>query len=100
MLLFIFCAEMFNWNLFEEEKTNLVLPPSAHEQEDGTILAMCITGTASKDSLVSWVNFLQETNPALAEIPVLFKLRSYGPQSEALEEGEIRTGALEHTGAS
>ena len=50
--------------------------PSIHEQEDGTVLAICITGTASKDSLISWVKWLQETNPKLSSIPVVFSLRT------------------------
>lgn len=51
-------------------------PTTVHEQEDGTIMAMCATGTSSKDSLLSWIRFLQRTNPKLSEIPVLFTLRS------------------------
>ena len=60
----------------QEEPTQIVLKPSIHEQEDGTILAMCITGTGSKDSLISWINFLQDSNPKLKQIPVLFSLRT------------------------
>lgn len=47
-----------------------------HEQEDGNILAMCITGTSSRDSLVSWIRYLQTSNPNLEQIPVIFKLRT------------------------
>lgn len=52
------------------------LPPSVHEQEEGTVLGMCATGTSSRDSLLSWIRLLQETNPRLSTIPVLFSLRS------------------------
>lgn len=73
--------EMFKWSIFEEESPKaLVVPPSSHEQEDGTVLAHCITGTSSKDSLASWVKFLEREIPALSEIPVIFLLRS--PENE------------------
>lgn len=49
---------------------------SMHQQEDGTVMAMCITGSASKDSLVTWVRYLQRRNPVLEHIPVVFKLRT------------------------
>jgi len=65
--------------LFEEDYIeNEVAPyPSVHEQEDGCILAVCATGSSSKDSLVSWIRFLQDTNPRLGkDVSVLFTLRS------------------------
>jgi len=75
-------AEMFNWSLFEEEKPKaLEVPPSVHEQEDGTILAMCITGTSSKESLTSWIRFLERSNEKLSQIPVVFRLQT-PPQAE------------------
>jgi len=74
-------ADMFNWSMFEEEKPKaLEIPPSVHEQEDGTILAMCITGTSTKESLTSWIRFLERTNEKLTQIPVVFRLQS--PQAE------------------
>ena len=50
--------------------------PNVHEQVDGTILGCCATGTSSKDSLLSWVRFLQRDNPDLENIPILFTLNS------------------------
>ncbi len=74
-------------NLFESEQPRaVVVKPSLHEQEDGTILAMCITGTGTKDSLVSWINFLQDANPALKEIPIVFTLKSPDIGLEVVEE--------------
>lgn len=60
-----------------------------HEQEDGTILAVCATGTSSKDSLLSWVRLLQMDNPDLENIPILFTLST--PQSNVvpLTEDEL-----------
>lgn len=49
---------------------------SIHQQDDGTIYAICATGTSTKDSLLSWIRFLEKNgNPNLAHIPVLFKFR-------------------------
>ena len=49
---------------------------SVHEQEDSTILAVCATGTSTKDSLLSWIRLLQRENPDLEGVPVLFALTS------------------------
>jgi len=72
--------------MFEEEKPKcLEVPPSVHEQEDGTVLAMCITGTSSKESLTSWIRLLERAgNDRLAQIPVVFRLRSptHSPDTE------------------
>lgn len=49
---------------------------SIHQQDDGTIYAICATGTSTKDSLLSWVRLLERSgNPCLADIPTLFKFR-------------------------
>ncbi|XP_021000895.2 evolutionarily conserved signaling intermediate in Toll pathway, mitochondrial [Parasteatoda tepidariorum] len=72
--------DVTNLSLFmfgEPKPKELVLAPSSvHEQEDGIIMAMCCTGTSSKDSLLSWIRFLQKSNPKLDNIPVLFKIKS------------------------
>ncbi|CAG9786131.1 unnamed protein product [Diatraea saccharalis] len=48
---------------------------SVHEQDDGTIVAVCATGTSSRDSLLSWIRLLEKYgNPLLSEIPVIFTL--------------------------
>lgn len=50
---------------------------SIHQQDDGTIYAICATGTSTKDSLLSWIRLLETNgNPSLAHIPVLFKFRA------------------------
>lgn len=47
---------------------------SIHQQDDGTIYAICATGTSTKDSLLSWIRLLETNgNATLAHIPVLFK---------------------------
>lgn len=50
---------------------------SVHEQDDGNILAVCATGTSSKDSLLSWVRHLErDGNEKLANVAIVFTLRT------------------------
>ncbi|KAK7110641.1 evolutionarily conserved signaling intermediate in Toll pathway, mitochondrial-like [Littorina saxatilis] len=73
---------LFEWtNIWEEEEGGQLVPlRSVHEQDDGTVLAMTITGTDTKDSLVTWIRCLQKANPVLEQIPVVFRIRT--PDSE------------------
>lgn len=66
----------------------IMLPPTVHEQKDGTILANCATGTSTKDSLLSWIRCLQKSNPVLGEIPIIFTLKNYTEEEKAFIEGE------------
>lgn len=73
-------------------------PRSVHEQDDGIIYAVCVTGTSSKDSLLSWVRLLQKNgNPILGEVPVLFRFktgdRSLVPQSVYHTNQEVTSPA-------
>jgi hypothetical protein len=47
---------------------------------------MCITGTSSRDSLVSWIRFLQKSNPNLEQIPVIFTLRTEGQETALVKQ--------------
>ena len=79
-------SDFLSWSIFADDtpkQSPVVRVPSSHEQDDGTILATCITGTGSKDSVATWVKLLEETNPRLAHIPVVFLLRT--------EEAAIQT---------
>lgn len=61
------------------EKRVVVRKPSRsiHQQDDGTIYAICATGTSTKDSLLSWIRLLEKNgNSSLAHLPVLFKFRA------------------------
>nr|CAD7416254.1 unnamed protein product [Timema poppensis] len=79
---------------FSEEGAGECVPPTVHEQDDGTILAMCATGTSSRDSLLSWVRLLErDGNPALGHVPVLFKLQSPLGELATLEEDQTRIQA-------
>lgn len=73
--------------IFEDEFIDKALDTqtsTVHEQEDGIILGVCCTGTSSRDSIVSWIRFLEETNPRLGrDISVLFTLKSpIGPTDD------------------
>lgn len=62
---------------FSKIKDKVIKVPSVHEQEDSTILAVCATGTSSRDSLLSLIRHLEKDgNPALGRIPILFTLKS------------------------
>lgn len=63
--------------IFDSESPRQLVPKlNEHQQEDGTIMAMCITETSSKDSLISWIRCLQNTNPILEKAPIVFTLAS------------------------
>lgn len=50
--------------------------PSVHEQEDGIIMAICSTGTSGRDSLLSWIRLLEQTNPRISKLPIIFTLKA------------------------
>lgn len=47
-----------------------------HHQEDGAILATCITEKASQQSLLAWIRILCKFNPKLESLQIVFKLSS------------------------
>jgi len=68
----------------------VVREPTVHEQDDGTILAVCATGSSSRDSLLSWIRVLENSNPNLANMAVLFTLTSpLGPVIPVKEETNV-----------
>ena len=90
---------MFDWKSpfikgSNPKESQLAVAPTIHEQSDGTILAMCITGTGSRDSLVSWLTYLQEVCPNLSEIPVVFRIRTPEKGLKVIESESDRKEAL------
>ena len=81
-------SAMSLWVSGQKSKAGTVMKePSVHEQVDGTILAICATGTSSRDSLLSWIRRLEESNPNLSKLAVLFTLSSpLGPVIPVTEE--------------
>lgn len=67
------------------ERHNFKIPLTIHEQDDGVYYAICVSGTSSKDSLLSWIRCLQKTNPILEKIPIVFKLRSLTNEQLCIE---------------
>lgn len=45
-----------------------------NEVEEGPVFAICMAGAHDQATLAKWIQGLQETNPALARIPVVFRL--------------------------
>ncbi|NXX72021.1 ECSIT protein, partial [Spizella passerina] len=50
--------------------------------EEGPVLALCMAGGAPRPALARWIAALQERNPALAAVPVIFRLQP-GPDPGA-----------------
>lgn len=49
-------------------------------------MALCATGTSTKDSLLSWIRCLQKEHPALESIPIVFTLRTTGDDQKYIEQ--------------
>ncbi|KFO28781.1 evolutionarily conserved signaling intermediate in Toll pathway, mitochondrial [Fukomys damarensis] len=70
------------WNLHYPMKLDLDYARSGwddyefdiDEVEEGPVFAMCVAGAHDQETLAKWIQGLQETNPALASIPVVFQL--------------------------
>ncbi|XP_012646022.2 evolutionarily conserved signaling intermediate in Toll pathway, mitochondrial isoform X1 [Microcebus murinus] len=70
------------WNLYYPMQLDLEYSRSAwddyefdiDEVEEGPIFAICMAGAHDQATLAKWIQGLQETNPALAQIPVVFRL--------------------------
>ncbi|XP_012585262.1 PREDICTED: evolutionarily conserved signaling intermediate in Toll pathway, mitochondrial [Condylura cristata] len=72
------------WNLYYPMQLDLDYERSGwddyefdtEEVEEGPIFAICMAGAHDQATLAKWIQGLQETNPALAKIPVVFRLGS------------------------
>lgn len=70
------------WNLYYPMQLDLDYGRSGwddyefdiNEVEEGPVFAMCMAGAHDQATLAKWIQGLQETNPALAQIPVVFRL--------------------------
>uniref|UniRef100_A0A8D1B484 Evolutionarily conserved signaling intermediate in Toll pathway, mitochondrial n=1 Tax=Sus scrofa TaxID=9823 RepID=A0A8D1B484_PIG len=61
-----------------------------NEVEEGPVFAICMAGAHDQATLAKWIQGLQETNPALARIPVVFRLA--GSAGELLASSSGRGG--------
>ncbi|XP_006982421.1 evolutionarily conserved signaling intermediate in Toll pathway, mitochondrial [Peromyscus maniculatus bairdii] len=75
------------WNLYYPMQLDLEYSRSGwdnyefdvDEVTEGPVFAMCMAGAHDQATLAKWIQGLQETNPALAQVPVVFRLaRSTG----------------------
>lgn len=83
-------TKLKNWALGEVDPNWCVKIPNVHQQEDASIFGCCATGTSSKDSLLSWIRFLQLENMDLENVPILFNLTSpLGEVIPILEEMNV-----------
>lgn len=64
------------------------------EVEEGPVYAMCMVGSGDERTLGKWIQSLQEANPVLGRVPVLFRLSS-GPQEVSLPVQEKAESAKE-----
>lgn len=70
------------WNLYYPMQLDLEYSRSGwddyefdiDEVEEGPVFAMCMAGAHDQATLAKWIQGLQETNPTLAQIPVVFRL--------------------------
>ncbi|XP_040270945.1 evolutionarily conserved signaling intermediate in Toll pathway, mitochondrial [Bufo bufo] len=67
------------------------------EVEEGPVYAMCMAGSVDERTLGKWIQGLQETNPILAQLPVLFRLTP-GPQDLSLPAQEEAESPKEEGG--
>jgi signaling intermediate in Toll pathway protein len=51
-----------------------------HYMDGSYVLGICITGTSSQDSLLSWIKILQERNPKLKQLNVVFRMSRKTPE--------------------
>ncbi|XP_049981445.1 evolutionarily conserved signaling intermediate in Toll pathway, mitochondrial [Alexandromys fortis] len=75
------------WNLYYPMQLDLEYSRSGWDDyefdvdkvTEGPVFAMCMAGAHDQATLVKWIQGLQETNPTLAQVPVIFRLaRSTG----------------------
>ncbi|KAM4889210.1 evolutionarily conserved signaling intermediate in Toll pathway, mitochondrial [Thomomys bottae] len=97
------------WNLYYPMKLDLEYGKGSwddyefdiDEVEEGPVFAMCIAGAHDQATLAKWIQGLQETNPALAQIPVIFRLSGVSgepltpPGMEKPEPGPLPEGHLD-----
>uniref|UniRef100_A0A8C6F1Y0 ECSIT signaling integrator n=1 Tax=Monodon monoceros TaxID=40151 RepID=A0A8C6F1Y0_MONMO len=70
------------WNLYYPMQLDLAYGRSSwddyefniDEVEEGPVFAICMAGAHDQATLAKWIQGLQETNPTLARIPVVFRL--------------------------
>ncbi|KAI1293535.1 Evolutionarily conserved signaling intermediate in Toll pathway, mitochondrial [Halotydeus destructor] len=74
-------------NMYGRSKEKALTQQKAiHQQPDGTYLAICATGTSSRDSLLSWIRLLEGANRNLQNLQVIFNQRAPQTSLSTLNE--------------
>ena len=67
---------IFNDPFNQDSKETTQRPEiSVHEQADGTIYAICATGTGTKNSILTWTKVLEKSNPCLKSHAIVYRLK-------------------------
>lgn len=75
-LKYTFDANRIKFQFFGKPLKDKVLDLNPHHISNYQLLGMAITGTSSHDSLVSWIKILQESNPKLSKMTVMFNIEN------------------------
>nr|XP_030735672.1 evolutionarily conserved signaling intermediate in Toll pathway, mitochondrial isoform X5 [Globicephala melas] len=83
------------WNLYYPMQLDLAYGRSSwddyefniDEVEEGPVFAICMAGAHDQATLAKWIQGLQETNPTLARIPVVFRLSASSGELLASSSG-------------
>ncbi|XP_071813185.1 evolutionarily conserved signaling intermediate in Toll pathway, mitochondrial-like [Apostichopus japonicus] len=76
---------------FEADYNMRNMKPPSEDQLEGSVYAMCMTSNGSQERLNLWIKKLQEDNPHLARLPVIFNLFDNNTESKE-REGRIGEG--------
>lgn len=76
------------------------MPPTTRWCSDYSKGVFIVTGTSSRDSLLSWIRLLEKHgNPLLSNIPVIFTLTA-PPTDLSIQETELAIKAESNTSTS
>ena len=76
-----FDLNTIDMNIYGKQIRDKLIEQEAKHYADGAyVLSIGITGTSSQDSLSSWLKILQQRNPKLSRLNVVFKMRHQAPE--------------------
>lgn len=94
----------FNYNTLKMKffgkpiKEKLVESHEKHYVDGSYVLAVGATGTSSQDSLLSWLKIMEERNPKLGKLNVVFKMSRSSPEMVQYQEGGQRAARSDGDG--
>lgn len=66
---------------------------------EGAVYAMCMAGQADQATLAQWISGLQENNPVLGQVPIVFRLDSGFRELQKVEDIRHDSGQNQNAGA-